>query len=41
VAESDDDCTFMYPGLDYSIHGFTATVNHNEVDKKPAKETFI
>ncbi|KAF8527201.1 hypothetical protein BDD12DRAFT_904123 [Trichophaea hybrida] len=40
-AESDDDCTFMYPGLDYSINGFTATVNNNEVDKKPAKETFI
>ncbi|KAF8252002.1 hypothetical protein K440DRAFT_636187 [Wilcoxina mikolae CBS 423.85] len=41
VVESDDECTFMYSGLDYSINGFTATVNNNEVDKKPAKETFI
>jgi hypothetical protein len=31
----------MYPGLDYSINGLTATVNNNEVDKMPAKETFI
>ncbi|KAF8534205.1 hypothetical protein BDD12DRAFT_896684 [Trichophaea hybrida] len=39
--ESDDECTFMYPGLDYSINGLTATVNNNEVDTKPAKYTFI
>ncbi|KAF8532915.1 hypothetical protein BDD12DRAFT_810598, partial [Trichophaea hybrida] len=41
AAESDDECTFMYPGLDYSINGLTATVNNNKVDTKPAKETFI
>ncbi|KAF8509643.1 hypothetical protein BDD12DRAFT_905537 [Trichophaea hybrida] len=41
AAESDDECTFMYPGLDYSINGLTATVNNNEVYTKPAKETFI
>ncbi|KAF8540309.1 hypothetical protein BDD12DRAFT_880701 [Trichophaea hybrida] len=41
AAESDDKCTCMYPGLDYSINGLTATVNNNEVDTKPAKETFI
>jgi hypothetical protein len=29
AAKSDNDSTFMYPGFDYSINGFTATVNNN------------
>ncbi|KAF8531569.1 hypothetical protein BDD12DRAFT_810866 [Trichophaea hybrida] len=41
AAEFDDECTFMYPVLNSSINGLTATVNNNEVDTEPANETLL